>query len=222
MINSLNLHCHDIDAYYYNPQENIYILEKTISPNSNSLQINPKTLYGLFCKNCNKLYSDYNSRYKINNLNVSLFAKERERWSKAIEIFQFFQFNDTSLIGTKEEINKYINEKYKEFENEKKILTRKINKLELTNSVLNTKVNELKKNEKNVNIKIEDLQKELTSEKKNKTQLKDELEKIYIEKTKIIQQLENEKKTKRRINQKNFTRFRKPKKGKYQIEECSR
>ena len=194
MIKSLNLHCHDVDVYYYNPQENNYMLEKTINPNSNSLQINPKTLYGLFCKNCNKLYSDYNSRYKINNLNVSLFAKERERWSKAIEIFQFFQFNDTSLIGTKEEINKYINEKYKEFENEKKILTRKINKLELTNSVLNTKVNELKKNEKNVNIKIEDLQKELTSEKKIQTQLKDELEKIYLEKTKILQQLENEKK----------------------------
>ena len=188
MINSLNLHCHDIDVYYYNPQGKIFILEKTISPNSNSLQINPKNLYGLFCRNCDKLYSDYNSRCKINNFNVSLFSKEKERWNRVIEIFQFFQFNDISLIGTKEEINKYINEKYKELENEKKILTKKINKLELKNYDLN-------KNEKNVNIKIEYLEKELASEKKIKTKLKDELDKTQLENTKILQQLENERKT---------------------------
>lgn len=195
MINSLNLHCHDIEVFYYNPQGNIYILEKAISPNSNSLQINPKTLYGLFCRNCDKLYSDYNSRYKINNFNVSLFSKEKERWNRVIEIFQFFQFNDISLIGTKEEINKYINEKYKELENEKKILTKKIKKLELKNYDLN-------KNEKNVNIKIEYLEKELASEKKIKTKLKDELDKTHLENTKILQQLENEKKTSKNLETK--------------------
>ena len=128
MIDCHNLHCHVMDIFAYNTQVNKFIFDLKINPNSYFL-INSKSLYGLFCNSCNLFYHDYKSEYKLNDIVVSLFTKERALWNSKLKISEFYQFSDFCLNGAKDEINAYISQKNKNLEIESNELNQKINNL---------------------------------------------------------------------------------------------
>ena len=194
---SLNIHCHTLDVYMFVNKKSEWIGPKNFNHNSQSLDINSEILYGFKCNYCNKIYFDYKSDFKVNNNDVSLFARRRDLWNNTILIFDFMILNTNSdnicLIGTKDEINAFLAEKLKE----------EINKNEKNNLIIQ------KKNDQKTD--YNNLMKDLEKEKALKNKLRKDLDKLEKDKKsnfelnqKIVELNKNEIKLKEKIENLNI------------------
>ena len=189
----LNLHCHkiEINLLEYNKMNNPF-RKGQISINKNdinkrvkklkNLDINKSIeiaipsfdLYIIKCQNCEKISNEYNSEPEqpkiLRNMNLgSCFCTQAALGKYSfdnITCFHFFEFNNDILIGTRDEINLYISEKFKSLENNMNLLS------------LNMKNNENLINSLTYNLNQEKLKNEaLIKDKENLGKEKDSLNK---------------------------------------------
>ena len=227
-----NIHCHTIEIYSYsrNKQFNFEISLKENEKNS-SITKYSTTLYAIICRFCNNFIDDFKSNIKIElykknlfqreNFPASLFATEKgikivRIWNA--KIFEFYEFDDSFLIGSKNEIISYIKTKYNSFK-------KKFMKLDSTNeeNLKNIKIiqENLKFGQKEKNIlkgenvrlsnhleKLENnyLKKNLNLAKNKDEKLSNKLYNISQENRenvkKVLEQVENEKKINKELDSK--------------------
>ena len=206
----MNIHNHKIDYIVWdnNAWSNNFELQTNYF--TNFINRNSNILCAIICRNCNELYYDYpsNFRFNNNNENFSLFCNRFMIGNYKINgafIFEFYEFNDCILIGTKNEIISFINQKFNSLEKDYNSLNWKMNSTNAQNSKLtkdlSIKENEIEKvketlnKEKNIN---QNITLDLNLEKEKNRKLKNSLDNIAYKNnenvSKILQQLDNEKK----------------------------
>lgn len=116
----LNIHCHPIQVFKLDNQK---IVEKfTVKSYFQNLLYDFKSngLYALVCTQCNKFNNDYISNY---NMNIDdcpnqkehpafLFNTNLKPLCHDVTYFEFVEFDNKILIGTKYEIISYIDKQY--------------------------------------------------------------------------------------------------------------
>ena len=191
----LNLHCHkiEINLLEYNKMNNPfrkgqisinkYDINKRVKKLKNldinkyiEIAIPSFNLYIIKCQNCEKISNEFNSepeqpRSIVPNMNLgSCFCTKAALGKYSfdnIKCFQFFEFNNDILIGTRDEINLYISEKFKSLENNMNLLSQNMkNNENLINSLTYNLNQEKLKNEALIKDK-ENLGKEKDSLNKN-------------------------------------------------------
>ena len=172
-----NLHFHSIDIYAY--KDGDFIQEKRLNKNeSEKLELD---LYGIICSYCDHIYNDYNSNYKIyfynKKENVSLFRKNVRNDNMKIVIFEPFEFNDSILIGTKDEIISYIFKSFNSLKNNFNDMKKEKDKLVSTNKCKEHSINKMEKTLNKEREEKEKMKNELNNIKKEKNNLKEDLKK---------------------------------------------
>ena len=113
-MNFLNLHSHDVEIFVYE-SEGFKMKEKL--PRSTGVKSNNyHNLYCIVCNDCDYLYKDYESNFKIKissrDRYASLFGKnDRPKMftdNKNSKFFEPVELNNYFLIGTKNEIISYL------------------------------------------------------------------------------------------------------------------
>ena len=180
----MNLHCHDIEIYIYNGNEKeykqLFKLEKF--GKSNKLDKNSKYLFFLSCPKC-KIFENENEneihdiiKFGEKTIIGSCFQTENGSWSiSKKKVPNFFEFNDTLLIGDKEIIsfineeknnNTKLNSTISSLENSLKEKNNKITELSKKNQSLKDSLKEKENEINNLSSKIKSLEKSL-KEKEN-------------------------------------------------------
>ena len=193
-----NLHLHSVEIYVLENQK-FHFKEKLCGFEQSKMEYYPK-LYCILCNECDELYSDFKSNFTIKNKVYndrlsSLFGTKKviESFDKTndFNFFEFFELDNSFLIGTKNEIISEMYEKYSLI------------------SELNNKIKELNKNKKNLQKEMESLNNNLSIEKNKNNELNNKLNKILNENkeskekiNKIIEQKENEKKLNENLSNK--------------------
>ena len=171
-----NLHNHNVEIYVWKNNN----FNKAFRFNKNSLtnliNNNSIDLYGIECKYCDEIYNDYKSNVnQSNNNKISVFCT---KYSKSkynyenVKMFEFLEFGDYILIGTKNEIISYISQSYNIIFNER---------------------SEIKKQLKNKENSFNKIQNDFNQEKAEKEKFKNDLDKIKKEKNALANELKNEK-----------------------------
>jgi len=113
-MNFLNLHSHDVEIFVY---ENEGFKMKEKLPRSAAVKSNNyHNLYCIVCNDCDYLYKDYESNFKIKTSSrdrcASLFGKNDGSKiftdNKNSKFFELVELNNYFLIGTKNEIISYL------------------------------------------------------------------------------------------------------------------
>ena len=199
-----NLHCHKIEVYIFEynkinkiPRKQIYEVSKydlwlkaknfkKLEPKEYiELPDNPSLdLYIIKCVDCNKIYEEYKSNFNFpNSTQGSLFCTKNalNKYNfNEFKCFQFVELNNFILIGTGNEINLYICEKFNFLENSMKQLSsnnenirKYLEQIESEKSInknLISKISELERIEKRQKIEIKELYK-LIKEKERQIQI---------------------------------------------------
>ena len=110
----LNVHIHPIDIYVWKNKNFQKKLNLNINSFTNSINKNSSDLYGIICTQCNEIYNEYESNYNLvfnddnNESNVSIFYTKSSiknfKFPENIYCFEYYEFSDYILIGTKNEI----------------------------------------------------------------------------------------------------------------------
>ena len=210
----MNIHNHKIDYIVW--QNNAWSNNFELQTNyfTNFINRNSNFLCAIICRNCNEIYNDYKSNFRFNNNNenYSLFCNRFMIGNYNLNgcfIFEFFEFNGYILIGTKNEIISFINQKFSSLESDYNSLRWKMNSTNTQNE------NSISKLKKDLTIKEDEIKKvketlikeknisqnialDLNLEKEKNKKLKDKLDNIANKNnenvSKILQQLYNEKK----------------------------
>ena len=225
----LNLHCHPIkiNVLKNNNTHNLLNRKRPLNITKNtlinhmekleSLETNKRTksinknspdIYSIKCLQCKKIDNEYDS--SISNLYNhtqpgSLFCTKfaKPKYDIEVKCYEFFEFNDNILIGTKDEIELYI---CKIFESQKINLEKAINENnnlsnnlkneKLLNSNLSSEIKNLKIEQENLIKNVEYLNKTLDSEKNKNKNINIEFKKITSENKETIE--------KEKLNNKNL------------------
>ena len=172
----MNLHCHEI--YIYILKNKDFIKAKTEN------DVLESDLFAIFCNNCDKILKDYYSNFSlyINDIKkASLFCNKfsKNKYRYNYTIFERIEFNNSLLIGTKDEIISYICKSFNSLKN-------KYDDIKLKNIILG---NTNKDNERS----IDKMKKDLNKEKSEKEEMKDALNNIKKENNVLNEELKKEK-----------------------------
>lgn len=179
-----NLHCHPIDIYMMKNKK--FCKETTLSKYS---YLNPKiklqkNLFAFKCKECQDFNNDYRPNYIINEKNCFYPSEKEVAFSlfclkdsfnlyntQETKCFKLFEFENTTLIGTREEIISHICEEYNS-------LKEQIKKLDSTNEAKEKNIKKIKDDLDNVKKEKNILYNNLVQEKKFTSELNTEMTKI--------------------------------------------
>ena len=201
----LNIHCHPIQVSRLDNQK---IVEKFIikSDFQNILHnFKSNSLYALVCTQCCEFNNDYISNYNMNIDDcpnkkadpVSLFYSNLKPPCNDVSYFEFVEFDNKILIGTKFEIISYIKKQYDLMKVVNINLDKKIKKLDLFNKVNEKLIEKLNHNLEKEKSKNEKILSDLDKMTKEKNYLIIDLEKVN---SKIEEILINLKKNKNEKN----------------------
>lgn len=215
-----NVHKHLIDIYVF--EKNIWNKIYELPPNpsyffSKGKKINKDSnnLYAICCRKCIEIYNDYKSNFRLDNENVfvSLFCNkssiDNHRYNDII-CFVFYEFNDSILFGTKNEIISFVTQKFYSLDSDYNKLEKKMNstntqnkklieKMEINLKKEKTKNEKMKKELENIEIEKNTLTNNLNNEKTEKEKVEKELENIKLEKDTLTNNLNKEKTEKEKI-----------------------
>ena len=187
----MNVHNHKIDVYVWQNKNWSKIFELDTSNNfTQFINNNSKDLYAISCTQCYEIYNDYKSNFSFNNGKnfVSLFCNKSsigDHRYNDVFCFEFHEFSNYILIGTKNEIISFI--------------TREFNSLESNyDSLKKTMDSKKAQNEKT----IEKMRKDLNKEKTEKEEMGNKLENIKKEKDALTNNLNKEKSLTSELNSK--------------------
>ena len=201
-MNLLNLHEHPIVKYIY--QSNNFVKEEVLLKGELS-EISCNDLYCIICEKCNDLYNDFNSKYQLQNRNGSLFGTKDviEKYkSKNLIIFEFLKFDNSFLMGTKNEIISELLSYYEKKNDKSKEKMQRVIELELVKKNFDS----LSHDSENQKSENEDSEKELEEVEKEKIGLSRDLEDRKTDGQKTEKNLEpvmkEKKKQKKKKNKK--------------------
>jgi len=169
----LNLHCHTVTIGSYKNDE--WFIEAELKKSKFITLMDKSLLYVIQCKNCNQIYSDYKSKFFIASKEGSLFYTScfggKHQYNEVV-IFEFVQFDDYIVIGTKNEIISYICREYYS-------MKKQMQRLSTTNAINENSIRNIRSN--------------LNQEKSEKEKLKNELDDIKTQKDVLSKDLKKEK-----------------------------
>ena len=227
-MNCWNLHNHKVKVFLLSEKGSFTFKEELNTLSKKTIAKLDSNVCAFYCNDCNNLYKDYQSNFSLidnNNINrnISLFGTSNiinklKKNNQDISFYEFLQFNDSFLIGTKNEIISFIFKEYNNLKEAMKVLdstnkkneksiTKITDELKLEKSENQKKRKDLEKAqnlERDLKEKIEDLNKNLKSEKNKNLELNNKLDNISHENNenvkKVLEQVENEKKINKNLN----------------------
>ena len=154
----MNIHNHKIDYIVWQNTAWSNNFELQTNYFTNFINRNSNFLCAIICRNCNEIYNDYKSNFRFNNNNenYSLFCNRFMIGNYNLNgcfIFEFFEFNNYILIGTKNEIISFINQKFSSLESDYNSLRWKMNSTNTQNE------NSISKLKKDLTIKEDEIKK---------------------------------------------------------------
>ena len=169
----LNLHRHTVTIS--SERNDKWFIEAELKKSKFITLMDKSLLYVIQCKNCNQIYSDYNSKMSIDSREASLFYTSYSRGKyqyNNVVTFEFVQFDDYIVIGTKNEIISYICREYYS-------MKKQMQRLSTTNAINENSIRNIRSN--------------LNQEKSEKEKLKNELDDIKTQKDVLSKDLKKEK-----------------------------
>lgn len=228
----LNLHNHILDCNIFD--QNKYLNEYKLQPNEITEFNSNKYFFSFKCKNCSKFYDDYQSYYRNKydqyNSGQSIFICKNMinnfQINNNIKIFfEFVEFYNFYLIGTKNEIISYICEQYNKLKekyifldsnikNKEKDIAKIEEKLRNEKTERNRIENNLKKEKEKsaqFNLELKKLESKQENIKKNLDLKENEIKNINnllnkekIKKENILKKLQSEKDKNKELNDKSL------------------
>ena len=182
----LNVHIHPLDIYVWKNKKFQKKLNLNINSFTNSINKNSSDLYAIICTQCNEIYNEYESNYNLvfnddnSESNVSLFCTKSSiknfKLPENIYLFEYYEFSDYILIGTKNEIISFISREFNSLE---------YNYTKLKKEMYST-------NEKNEN-SMDRMKRDLNKEKTEKQKMENELINIKEQKDTLSNDLKKKK-----------------------------
>ena len=108
----LNLHRHKLDIYILENNNFNEFLKLDKNSIIEAINKNSTDLFSIVCETCQEIYKDYEStKYNAISVFCSKNSKNKYRLNN-YTIFEFLEFGDYFLIGTKNDIISYIVQNY--------------------------------------------------------------------------------------------------------------